>query len=758
MKRTLFVRHALAIAVAATAFSSTNATGQALEEIIVTAQFTETNLQSTPIAITALTANELDARSFTNIADVAKIAPNVAFEKSASGYGNAVSAYIRGIGQYDFQTAFEPGVGMYIDDVYHGTLYGSSFDLLDLERVEILRGPQGTLFGKNSIGGAVRLITQKPAGTNTGYIEATFGESGRMDFRGSFDASLIDDVLYARVSALSKSRDGYVDRIDYACANPGQPSQFPSQKVAGGDCKLGTLGGEDVKAGRVALRWIASDKLEIDLAADWTKDNSETAADTLIYADGSLLDPAIQQSFIDNFGLPWDDRFIPRDKFATYSNFTNPFTGEQFDPHSTLDAWSVSAVVNYELADNMGLKGIIAYKTYEGDFTADSDGSPLVIQNVYNTVEQEQLSIELQLSGSHFNERLDWTTGIYYYESEDELGGHVVIYPVGSDFFNNDTNEVENLSLFGHAVWEFTDSLRGTIGLRYTDETKDYSLDHGPGNAAQVSADEKRVDWRVGLDYQISYSAMVYASAATGYRSASFNPRPFIASQVNSIPPEEVTAYELGLKTDWFDNRLRINSAIFFSDYETRTVSNIGPDPDFLPIFMPRINYSNDPAEIQGFELEVAAEPIAGLSITGAVGYAETDADTLNGGLSPYVPEWTGSLGVQYVFQFANGGTLTPRIDGFHQSKICYRVNSPSGGYYSTQNSLNCEPGRETFNARLTYAAPDDAWSVALSVTNLTDEFYYQNRFEILSAGFGSVQGYPARPREWAITLRKNFN
>jgi iron complex outermembrane receptor protein len=189
-----------------------------LEEVIVTAQFSQAqNLQETPLAITAITADSLTDRGITNLIGVATAAPNVDLQLTGSAFGKSMSAFIRGVGQGDFNFAFEPGVGIYVDDVYHATVAGSVFDLLDLERVEVLRGPQGTLFGKNSIGGAIRLISKKPQGDGSGYISGTYGKYNRMDFSGAFDVALTDN-LFLRVSGMSKKRDGYVERLDFVCA------------------------------------------------------------------------------------------------------------------------------------------------------------------------------------------------------------------------------------------------------------------------------------------------------------------------------------------------------------------------------------------------------------------------------------------------------------------------------------------------------------------------------------------------------------
>ncbi|HWL47890.1 MAG TPA: TonB-dependent receptor plug domain-containing protein, partial [Sphingomonadaceae bacterium] len=313
----------------------------ALGEIVVTAQFRSSKLQETPLAITAISADQLEARSFTNIADVGQTAPSVTLRLGSSGYGKSTQAYIRGVGQYDFNFALEPAVGFYVDDVYHATLFGSTFDLLDLDHVEILRGPQGTLFGKNSIGGAVRLISKKPANDFEASVEGTYGSYERIDLRGMINVPLIDDVLALRVSGVSKQRNGYVDRIDYACAFPSLAGSVPPTVTAtGGTCKVGTLGGESVRAGRAALRFTPSSAVEINLVAEVVDDNSEGAADSLIYVNTNApsLQNFNQYVLIPNYGIPFDNRFAT-DPYVSYANYANLLRGRPLGARREHDAF-----------------------------------------------------------------------------------------------------------------------------------------------------------------------------------------------------------------------------------------------------------------------------------------------------------------------------------------------------------------------------------------------------------------------------------
>ena len=314
-----------------------------LEEVIVTAQFRHQNLQETPLAISVVDGASIQQRNMVRLPDIAKSVPNASFENGDSGAGKTAQVFIRGVGQGDYQYVVEPGVGVYIDDVYHSTQFGTVFDLLDLEGVEVLRGPQGTLFGKNSIGGAVRLISRKPQGDGSGLLELTVGDFGRHEVRGLLDVPLIDETLLLRVAGQWREKDGYVDQLDFACVHPdlggivnSDAPQLPllsPQRPSGSDCKLGSLGDERVKSARAALRWVPSDAITVDLVGDWTDDDSNAAAQSLIAVNTDASDPSnVQYSpfggFNDNvaipiYGIPYDERFLTGSQFSTFASLQN---------------------------------------------------------------------------------------------------------------------------------------------------------------------------------------------------------------------------------------------------------------------------------------------------------------------------------------------------------------------------------------------------------------------------------------------------
>ena len=734
--------------------------------IIVSAEFRETNLQETPLAITALSSDALESRSLDNVADVGRSVPSVTLRMASAGYGKSTQAYIRGIGQSDFNFALEPAVGFYVDDVYHASLFGSVFDLLDLQRVEILRGPQGTLFGKNSIGGAVRLISQKPTNALEASVQGTYGSYERLDLRGMVNLPLIDDTLALRVSATSKQRDGYVDRVDFACAHPDQAGNL-QPTVTSGDCKVGTLGGESVRAGRAALRWTPDAPLEVNLTAEIMRDSSEGAADSLItIRPTAALNTYNANKLIPTYGIPFDTRFAT-DPYITYASFRDLSNGRQVPATNTMNSDSFSGEVKLDLSDSIVLRSITAHQRFSGRFTQNADNSPLPLALTDNNVSFRQFTQELRLQGEALDGLLEWTTGAFYFESKAKIGGGVSLPASGANgivFDQNDQIEGKNKSAFVHVIAHPSDRLSLTAGLRYSDESKNYRFDRtnqpsgtpffagGAFTAPEATFD--RFDYKLGVDYQWTDDLMTYAQYSTGFKGGGINPRPFTPAAAVPFGPETLDAYEIGLKSEFFDRLVRLNLAAYYSDYTNMQLSANGMDN----LNNPSIIIANvGSATIQGIEAELTLYPSPGFTIETSGSYTDFKindlgaADGVSGGptldsKAPGTPEWKFSLGAQYTFDIDGFGAITPRFDLYYQSKIFNEY---------TNNALAVEPGYALANARITYDSPNEDWSLALGITNLFNEFYYVNRF--IQAGGHTYTGQPSRPREWSLTLKRDF-
>ncbi|MGX7895997.1 TonB-dependent receptor [Tsuneonella sp. HG222] len=729
-------------------------------EIVVTAQFREQNVQDTPLAITAVNAALLEARSQTNVTEVANRAPSVQLSTGGQGGGAQTAAVaIRGIGTTDFQFPVEPGVGIYIDDVYYGISFSSSFDLVDLERVEILRGPQGTLSGKNSIGGSIKLFSKKPGPNADGYVEGTYGAFNRVSLRAASNFTLLEDRLYARLTGLARHVDGYFDRLDYSCVTgrdaPGGVFATPAE-----NCKLGTEGGQEIYAVRGALRWIVTDDIENTLIADFNEDRSDSSPQKLI------LQPA----------YPSGNNYLtgPEDytNYATYTGF--PGTAQQYSVPAISYArnWGVSNTLEARLSDVLSLTSISAYRFSSGRNNWDGDAAPESQFANINTFDHEQFTQELRLS-AQLGDFFYATIGGYYYDASSHVGGRINVEVVGLDFAYNDPFEQTSKSAFIHAVVHPTERLNITGGLRYTAEDKTYTFTRYsaipgiPTNPAVAPLDGvtrsfsgDQWDYRVAVDYEIVDDIRPYAQLSSGFKGGGINPRPFFESQAVVFQPETVVSYEVGIKTMLFDRRVRLNAAAYHTDYKDYQAQLL-----FCPAISPpglgnlcAATQNVADAEIEGVELEGDIRPFAGFAIDGSVSYVDfrftrTDpASFLTTATEPqFSPKWKYAIGAQYEVDLADAGSVTPRLDWTYRSSMeSNAINGVPGFTMGHVDSVGL------LNGRITYRTADDVWEAALAVTNITDEFYYTNKYD-REAAFGNVFGQPGRPREWQVSLKRKF-
>lgn len=735
------------------------AVGDDIEEIVVTAQFRNQNLQQTPIAITAVTAETLEQRGQGNVTDLSAGAPNVTIQQGNAGFGQTPSIYIRGIGANDFNFALEPGVGVYIDDVYHPTLFGSAIDLLDLQRVEILRGPQGTLAGRNSIGGTVRLISQPPGDELGGALSVGYGTDNHTIARGHIDLPLVENILALRLSASYDAQDGYLDRYDYGCLNPlsGVPATISTSS-----CHLGTEGGYEHVGGRAVLRWTPSNALEVNVIADYNTTDDEPAASRLVAARNTT-------------GAPTTDfaQFITSDGFTNYATYTVPQLGWTTPALFQSNGGGVSLNVRYDFSPTLSLTSITAYRAYDALFTNDADAGPYNASLELNDLQYHSLTQELRLLGT--SGIADWSVGVFYLEGEGEQNGRFDLGIVGPpppppliqgpvDFLQDDVITSDSFAVFAHSAFRLNEATTLTLGLRYTEESKDYLF----GRVAVTpdaflnalvdgqtgSYEGEQVDYRVALDYQFTPDVLGYASVSTGFRGGGVNPRPFIPAQIASFDPEILTNYEIGLKTRLFDRRVRLNTAAFFETYEDIQETITSGYASFPASAIP---LNSGDAELYGAEAELEAHLTSALSIDASLSYLHFEftrlsPEALASGITldmdaPYTPNWRGNIGVQYEFDLGAIGTLTPRLDINHSSDLY--ANAVNGAFNHIDDLT-------TANARLTWAPADEAWNVSLAVTNLTDEYYYLN-LDDTYAGKGTVRGTPARPREVTLMVRRSF-
>jgi iron complex outermembrane receptor protein len=754
-------------------------------EVVVTAQFREQSLQKTPIAITAVNAKMLEQRNQTSLADVTAQAPNVTLAPNGAAFGSSMVAFIRGIGQTDFNLALEPGVGIYVDDVYYPTLTGSLLDLLDLDRVEILRGPQGTLAGKNSIGGAIKLYSIKPNGNDGGYIEGTYGSLNRLNARGAADFTLIPDQLFVRISAATENHDGYVTRYDYSCLNPG--SNLPTHSVGNG-CVLGHDGSQSFASGRIAFRWLPNEKWEVNLAADYTNDQSGVQANTLLKVAPGSLGEATYTTGVNGQPVFFGPQFIPTNPYASYATYTSsagsvifgpdPYAPITVPPINYFKGGGVDGDITYKLANNLTLKSITSYRYYENQFAEQTDASPIGVEILLQRQVHHDLTQELRLNGN-FGTAIDYTIGGFYLDQNGGLNARVGLPWVGFDFVHGpDQTPAQTKAVYADATWHIIPNLDLSGGVRYSDETKDYTYFRHNADGTDITDPAgyngiltglsgtsahfhgTRTDYRVALQYQVTPDVMVYVDTATGYKGGGVDPRPFVIPQAVSFEPETLTAYEGGIKTFWFDHKMRLNLAAFYNLYNNIQLTlDSCPDQSFGNAAIPCALPANvGDAHVSGFEAETEIHPVAGLELDGSLSYldfkytkiANTAATGITLGMTtPYTPKWKASAGIQYEFALGDGlGTLTPRMDlSYQSSQYTNPINDPAWNLIS---------GYTVINAKLTYRAPAGGWSAWLAVTNVTDKLYYLTLFDLHSSA-GYVNGQPAMPREWSVTVKKTF-
>ena len=812
-----------------------------LEEVVVTARYRAENLQQTPIAITALTTEDIEARQLVSVDDLGSFVPNAYFRTPVSNFGPTETIGLRGITQGDFSYTFEPAVALYVDDIYHGTETGLSVNLLDLERVEVLNGPQGTLFGKNALGGAIRLVTNKPKGDGSATIEGTYGQRHRQEFKAIGDFALIKDKLFARFVGFSSTQDGFGSYLDFACqmAAQGTPAASGSLPASvsptqGNGCALGGMGGHNHQAAKIELRYVPSDDLEVNIAANYTKEADQPYPQALLSTYGTIATDRFNylystQVVAPKFGINYTSscstalfctimptpgstptsgnaNFLSPSPYTNYATFADAVTGQRYDVTQYLKEWGLPLTVDYRITDKLRAKLVLAYESYQSNWINDSDLTPFGLTQTYYQQEHRQYEAEFRLNGLALDDRLDWTAGLFYYNSRDRAYNTTNFDAFANsgllgNFVANDFYTDKNKSAFLHAEYKFTDHWSVSAGVRYTNENKTNAFAHVNQIPAQsivlpfpVAISQSRTDYSGSVNFQATKDVLLYGSVATGFRSPGFNPRIFTPGQLGEVPGEKAVQYEIGNKSDFFEHRLRANTALFYIDYKSRLTpananqcdspASVTPTPYILggalcpagTFFgpggpgggatgtngLPWFLTVAAPASIRGVEEQLFANPIDGLQLNLNFGYNQFRSKPTNrlaiGYVDPSVklqPEINVSGGVQYAFRLGAGGSLTPRLDWTYQSFMT------NGAITIKQlHPDNIIPGYSLFNLRATYEPNRGNWSLSAGVTNLFNKFYWEQLGSATTvARLPTIArvGTPGIPREWSVTFRKTF-
>lgn len=780
----------------------------AIEEITVSARKVEEGLQDAPLAVSAFSAQDLDNRGAIDVTDVAAAAPNVHFQTggATSGMSAAPTVFIRGIGQSDFNINNDPAVGMYVDGIYLGRMIGSLTDLMDLERAEVLRGPQGTLFGRNSIGGAINLISKKPdTEASYGEVLVSLGERDLRFIKGSANAA-ISDTVAARFSGFYRERDGYVDALQYDSLE---------------------LGGEDVWGFRGALRFQPSDTFTVDVAIDWSERRDPPAAMVPIALGNVSANPGsgnvpgdgrstMPSAFRFNTGLnapnpmaplpPPPAAFVSPDT-ATCSDpalvntsldclgnahvFGNDAVnslwvdrdGNPIEPEQALDQGGASLVLSWDL-DFGTITATSAYREMDASFNNDNDFTPFIIfHNLNDQFKQDQFSQEIQITGTA-GERLTYVAGLYYFE-EDGIQTISLIAPMlppaGAPpaaallpFLQQIDREIENSSqaLYGQINYDLTDRHRLTVGIRRTENDKDIDLNLFRGDEAAPwfevaqsdSATIEETNVLLNLAWDLSEDTMIYGQYANGFRDGGWPVRfPGLPAGIPPLDtvgfgPESVDSFEVGLKTTFNDGRVRLNAAIFSSSYEDMQIQFSDPALNGAP------NTSNlGEATIQGVEAELNILATDDLRFDFSLGYLDADLDSITGGSLPtgadntqttittdnelpYAPELQFSAGLNHAINLASGAYINTRIDWIYTDEQFYTIeNSPR----------NAQDSYSLVNAKVSYVTASGDWELALGARNLTDEEY--STIGRTQSDSGSAFASVGRPREVYVQALRRF-
>jgi iron complex outermembrane receptor protein len=719
-----------------------DAPGGNLEDIVVTAERRETRLQDTPISITAVTADQLVAQGVRSVNDLGAQIPNLTSTTGPQGSGDA-NFFVRGVGQFDFIVTNDPGVGLYVDGVYIGRTVGAMLDAGDLARVEVLRGPQGTLFGRNTLGGAISVVTRQPELDRlAGGASVTGGSRERIDADGYANVPLGGSAAF-RVAAYTRNQDGFARNEE-----------------------------RDVLFGKTR-RWGVRGQLYAEFSETFT---ALIAADYGL--DKSNPAPSVLRAIAPFPFFPPDaanDIQRPDDFYRVFASNS---------PEARNKVWGASLTLSLDLGAAT-LKSITAYRDLEGFSTSDPDGTGYRLYDQETDTDQNQFSQELQLSGE--TGRLSYLLGGYYFQENAEQQLRLCFAPITdppaargnpcNTWNQGNDQETESWAIFGQARFALAEQFSVTLGGRYTWETKrnvsNQAFDFRPAGAGfgaififglplqfgqrvlfPIVADLpgevrfQKFTPRVGFEWKPDPDVLVFGSYAKGFRSGGFNGR-LIAPQA-SIPtyePDTNDAFELGLKSDLLARTLRLNATLFYSKYKgiQQTISD--------PAVQFRVANAGD-AEIYGFELELAARPTPELSLDVGFGFSHSEFQNvpasvgpINGNALPFNPEWNIVVGGQYAIPLGTAGTLTPRVDYRLQSEINFTAfNLP----------LESQRSYGLLAARVTWTDASDRFSLAVYGENLTDEQYYTFGQDALAAQ-GVAYTYLGRPREFGIRAAVRF-
>ena len=704
----------------APAEATSNAT--TLDAITVTARKREETLQEIPVAVTAFTAEALDKLNVEDLSDLGGQVPNLTIY-AARGASSTVTAYIRGVGQADPTWGADPGVGIYLDDVYIARPQGALLDVFDVSRIEVLRGPQGTLYGKNTIGGAIKYISRGLPQETEGYAQITVGNYNQLDAKAAIGGEIggKDSGLRARVAVASMNRDGFGENT------------ITHQPISD----------KEINAARFNLGAYAGDDFDVQFALDWIDDKSGMRGSKMLVPNPFA--PAYP---------PMDSRYDVRSGMRNIND---------------VETKGASATVNWRPNEDWAVKYIIAKRESDTFGNIDFDTTPVKIADVQGIYFDEQVSNELQVNYDGGG-RARGVVGLYQFNGE--AGGQI-----RNNFFNllfgdtRGTVYTESIALYADWTFDLNDKWKLDVGARYTDEDKravvfnrSYADATFTRPTAVVADFDKTINLtnvspKVSIDYQVNPDVMVYGLATRGFKSGGYNIRANAVAVPRSAEPfddESVDSFEVGRKMAFLDQRLFLNVSLFHNKYKDIQLSVFtgidtngdGVDDQFFGDFT-----NAGRGTVNGAEVEYQWLPTQNWLVSGNLAWLDAKYDEfIDRGVNvadkqrfTNAPEFSGAMNVEYRTALSNGGNLSARMTYSYQSEVWPTTDlSP----------LIMQKGYGLLGAGVIWQA-NDAWSFSLQGSNLMDKEYRTTGYNIPSVG--SVIGFYGAPRQYTLTARYEF-
>ena len=659
------------------------------EPVIVTAQKREQSIYDVPVAISAFNADTIERQGITDLVDIGKFVPNLNVTGFSAGQTSSANPFIRGIGLQDHLITTDPGVGVYVDGVYLGRQVGQNWNLTNIERVEVLRGPQGTLYGRNSIGGAINIITRRPGDEEGGKISLTAGSRGRLNGELYSNIRFSDQVAMSFTGAY-QHRDGLGDFVNIANAKK----------------EVGEL--QDVSA-RVALLWTPTDRLSFLLTADGNNgDNGLRPYDTLIdeVPNGCL--------YVAPPGPP--NCFGQTPEYRNSDTASDPYdnnTGQSEQIATTNEASGVSLTMEFKASDSLSVKLIASDRHSEYEAGLDDDGLFDDFMSFPEEGEADQTSVELQFTGQ--SGAWDYVAGLYYFEEEGEnIQDPVTFLGFGGGNFDL-SQDMDTQAVYANIGYQVSDQLRLSAGARYTQDDKSADVVINTGVTSSGQRDWSETSWDVSASLKFNDRMTVYGTIQSGYQSGQFPARPYcLFTNPNCfVATENVTAlnYEVGLKGQPLDN-LQMAIAVFYTDYSdlpyqvsTTAVGGFNTQSIIVDQTSEGIEWESTWAVTDNFRLYTT------------LGYIDANVDDPNpAAVAPLTPELTTSVSPEFKIP-TGSGEITVRADWSYRDDM-YGEPSSDPGRFTTIDS------RDLINFDISYRPTDGDWSVAAYGRNVTDERY----------------------------------